>query len=130
MKRYLYLLPDGFSCVSTITLSFFSNGHGVKYIPIEYAVRAGESKFHWWHDTSQYLLQVIRMMMTFNPLRIFFPIGGLLTATAFGKIVFDIFDKDFRITTNAIILTVVGLQVIAIGLLADLISRLGLRDRD
>ena len=128
-KRYLYLLPNGFSCVSTITLAFFSNGHMIRYVPIDYMPRAGESKFHWWKDTSQYLLQVLRMVMTFNPLRIFLPIGTTLLIVAFGKVVFDIFDKDFRITTNAVILTVVSLQVIAIGLLADLISRLGLASR-
>jgi glycosyltransferase involved in cell wall biosynthesis len=124
LQRYLHLLPNGFSCVSTITLAFMSNGHEVKYVPIDYATRAGKSKFHWRKDTTQYLLQVVRMIMTFNPLRVFMPVGGTLLLIAFGKTLFDIFDKNFRITTNAVTLTVVSLQIIAIGLLADLISRM------
>lgn len=44
--QYLYLLPRGFSCVTTLTLAFISNGYSVKYVPIDYYPRAGESKFH------------------------------------------------------------------------------------
>lgn len=121
---YLHLLPNGFSCVSTITLCFLSNGHGVRYVDIDYAKRAGHSKFRYFHDTYQYLLQVVRMVMTFNPLRVFLPLGGLLLAIAVGKVLYDTFNRDFWITTNAVILTVVAWQVISIGLLADLICRL------
>ncbi|MGH8936841.1 MAG: glycosyltransferase family 2 protein [Acidimicrobiia bacterium] len=126
---YLHLLPQGFSCVTTMTMAFLSHGHLVQYLPIDYAPRAGNSKFHWRRDTANYLLQVIRMIMTFNPLRVFLPVGGFLLLLAFGKVVYDIFDKDFRISANAIILTIVSLQVVAIGLLADLVSRVaGPRD--
>jgi glycosyltransferase involved in cell wall biosynthesis len=121
---YLHLLPNGFSCVSTLTLCFLSNGHSVRYVPIEYAPRAGNSKFRYFHDTYQYALQVVRMVMTFNPLRVFLPLGGFLLLMAAGKVLYDTFNRDFWITTNAVILTVVAWQVISIGLLADLICRL------
>src|SRR5262245_58038444 len=77
-RRYLHLLPPGFSCVTTMTMSFLANGHTVKYVPIEYAERAGRSKFHWWRDTRNYLLQVIRLVLSYNPLRFFLPLGLLL----------------------------------------------------
>ncbi len=121
---YLYLLPQGFSCVSTLTMAFLANGHPIRYVPIEYSPRAGESKFHWRQDTARYVLQVIRMIMTFNPLRVFLPLGASLLLLAVGKVGYDIFDKDFRISSNAIILTIVSFQVIAIGLLADLVARI------
>ena len=122
---YLHMLPDGFSCVTTITLAFLSNGHIVQYVPIDYATRAGKSKFRYFHDTYLFGLQVIRMIMTFNPLRVFLPLGGFLMALAMGKVLYDTFARDFWITTNAVILTVVALQTVGIGLLADLICRLG-----
>ena len=43
--------PPGFSCVTTITMTFLANGYSVKYVPIDYAPRSGRSKFHWWSDT-------------------------------------------------------------------------------
>ncbi len=36
-RQYLYQLPPGFSCVTTITMAFLANGYSVKYIPIEYS---------------------------------------------------------------------------------------------
>jgi polyisoprenyl-phosphate glycosyltransferase len=126
LRQYLHLLPNGFSCVTTITLAFMANGFLVKYVPIEYEERAGRSKFHWRRDTGRYLLQVVRMVMSFNPLRVFLPVGGLLLLLALGKVGYDIIDKDWRITSNAIILVIVSLQVLATGLLADLVARVGM----
>ncbi|WP_083441108.1 glycosyltransferase family 2 protein [Nitriliruptor alkaliphilus] len=120
---YLHLLPTGFSCVTTITLAFLANAHLVHYVPIDYAERAGESKFHWRRDTARYVQQVVRMVMTFNPLRVFLPLGGVLFAGSIGKLVFDIVDKGGRIATNTVILIIVSMQIVALGLLADLVVR-------
>ena len=55
-RQYLNQLPAGFSCVTTITMTFLANGYSVKYVPIEYAKRGrDESKFHWCKDTRRYL---------------------------------------------------------------------------
>src|SRR2546423_10746951 len=61
--QFLHLLPRGFSCVTTLTMSFLSNGYSVKFVPIQYAPRAGRSKFHWWADTRRYLRQAVRMIL-------------------------------------------------------------------
>ena len=55
---YLRLLPPGFSCVTTLTVSFLSNNHDVSYVPITYEKRAGVSKFHFTKDAYRYILQV------------------------------------------------------------------------
>lgn len=49
--QYTHLLPKGFSCVTTLTMAFLTNGYTVRYVEIEYRERAGESKFHWYRDT-------------------------------------------------------------------------------
>ena len=74
---YLRLLPPGFSCVTTITMAFLSNQHGVDYVPIDYAKRAGVSKFHPFRDAYRYILQVLRMVMYFNPLKVLMPLRAL-----------------------------------------------------
>jgi len=122
-SRYLDRLPNGFSCVTTMTMSFLSDGLSVTYIPIPYASRRGSSKFHWYRDTRKYLLQVVRMMLSYEPLRIFMPLGITLLGFGAGKMVFDIVTKDFRIATNTLLLLFAAFQVIAIGLLADLVVR-------
>jgi glycosyltransferase involved in cell wall biosynthesis len=121
--QYLHQLPRGFSCVTTMTLSFLSDGYSVGYVPIEYAKRAGRSKFHWWDDTKRYLVQVIRMVLSYSPLRIFLPIGLALLAIGTGKFVYDVVTKNFGVATNTLLLLFAGFQVIVIGLLADLVVR-------
>src|SRR5438132_1578888 len=39
-RQFLHLLPPGFSCVTTLTMTFLANGYSVKHIPIDYAPRA------------------------------------------------------------------------------------------
>ena len=126
-RQYLHLLPPGFSCVTTITMAFLANGYSVKYVPVEYRERAGTSKFHWWHDTKRYLIQVIRLVLSYNPLKIFLPVGLLLGVIGVGKLVYDVVDKDFRVTTSTLVLLLATFQVLAIGLLADLVVRLAKR---
>ncbi|MEX2658829.1 MAG: glycosyltransferase family 2 protein [Acidimicrobiales bacterium] len=123
-RQYLHLLPPGFSCVTTITMAFLANGYSVKYIPIEYRERAGTSKFHWWRDTKRYLIQVIRLVLSYNPLKVFLPLGALLFVVGFAKLGYDLIDKDLRIATNTLIVLFASFQVLAIGLLADLVVRL------
>jgi glycosyltransferase involved in cell wall biosynthesis len=122
-RQYLNQLPPGFSCVSTITLAFLANGYSVKYIPIEYARRAGNSKFHWRRDTARYATQVVRMALSYDPLRVFMPIGLIVLTVGVGKLVFDVIDKDFHLAANTLLLFFAALVVIAVGLLADLIVR-------
>jgi glycosyltransferase involved in cell wall biosynthesis len=123
-RQYLNQLPPGFSCVTTLTMSFLANGYSVKYVPIEYSERAGSSKFHWWKDTKRYLTQVVRMVLSYNPLRVFMPLALLLLAIGAGKLAYDAIRYDLRVTTNALLILFAAFQLFAIGLLADLFVRL------
>jgi len=127
--QFLDLLPAGFSCVTTITLSFLANGYSVRYVPIDYYPRAGRSKWHWWADTRRYLLQVVRMVLMFNPLRVFGPVGITLLTVGIGKVVYDLTTKSGRIATNTIVVLFAAGVVVMLGLLADLVVQLT-RPRD
>jgi len=128
-RQYLRHLPPGFSCVTTMTMTFLSGGYSVKYVPIEYGKRAGRSKFHPINDTRRYGIQVVRMVLSYNPLRLFLPTGFTLLAIGLGKLVYDLNAYDFHVATNTLLLLFAAFQVFAIGLLADLVVRVS-RDRD
>jgi glycosyltransferase involved in cell wall biosynthesis len=120
---YLRLLPPGFSCVTTITLAFLQNQHAVDYVPIDYAKRAGVSKFHFVRDAYRYVLQVLRMVMYFNPIKVLMPLALWLFVIGFAKAIVDIVRYHFRITSNALLLLMTGLLIASVALLADLIVR-------
>jgi glycosyltransferase involved in cell wall biosynthesis len=122
-RPYLRLLPAGFSCVTTITLAFLSNGHPIKYVPIDYFKRAGSSKFHPFKDAYNYIIQVLRMVMYFNPLRVLMPVALTLLGGTFVKLVRDLVAHPFRVATNTVLLGVTGLVIACLALLADLVVR-------
>ena len=122
-RQYLNQLPVGFSCVTTITMTFLANGYSVKYVPIEYSKRAGESKFHWYKDTRRYATQVVRMILSYNPLRIFMPVGLTLLAVGSVKLVVDLIGMHFHVAADTLLILFAAFQVVAIGLLADLVTR-------
>jgi polyisoprenyl-phosphate glycosyltransferase len=125
--QFIHLLPSGFSCVTTLTMAFLANGYSIKYVPIDYAPRAGESKFHWWKDTRRYIMQVVRMVLLYNPLRAFAPPALFLLGLGLGKMVYDIQAYDWRIATNTLLLFVAAFVLGLIGLISDLLVQLNRR---
>jgi glycosyltransferase involved in cell wall biosynthesis len=122
-EPYLKLLPPGFSCVTTITLAFLSNQHDIRYVPIDYAKRAGSSKFHFVHDAYRYILQVLRMVMYFNPLKVLMPPALWLLGLGIGKGVYDMIAHPLRFANNTVMIFVTGMIIASLALLADLIVR-------
>src|SRR5689334_314189 len=118
---YLRLLPPGFSCVTTITLAFLSNQHDILYVPIDYAKRSGTSKFHFVKDAYRYILQVVRMVMYFNPLKVLMPPALFLITLGLAKSLFDIVVHPLRFAVNTVLIFVTGLIIGTVALLADLI---------
>lgn len=126
--QFVHLLPPGFSCVTTLTMTFLSNGYSVRYVPIEYKARAGESKFHWWSDTRRYLLQVMRMVLSYQPLKVLMPPAVILGTAGVAKLVYDLIDKDFRVGTNTLVVLGVAIALAIVGMTADLIVQVIRKD--
>lgn len=128
--QFLYLLPVGFSCVTTITMAFLSNGYAVKYYDIDYFAREGSSKFHWWKDTRRYLLQVVRMVLSYQPLKVLMPPAVVLGVIGFAKLVYDLFDKNGRIGSNTIVILGAAMSLAILAMLADLLVHLNKKRHD
>ena len=120
---YLRLLPPGFSCVTTITMAFLHNQHSIAYVPIGYAKRSGTSKFHFVKDAYRYILQVVRMVMYFNPLKVLMPPSLVLLTLGCGKAAYDVITQPVRLATNTVLIFLTGLIIASLALLADLIVR-------
>lgn len=121
--KHMELLPWGHSWVSTITLAMLSSGNKVGYVDIDYYPRKGTSTFHPVKDTFGYITLVIRTITWFNPLKVFMPLAVLLGLLALVKFVFDMVNHPFYFTANTVILFISFIQVLVLGLLADLIVK-------
>ncbi|MGH9068729.1 MAG: glycosyltransferase family 2 protein [Acidimicrobiales bacterium] len=127
--QYLHLLPAGFSCVTTMTMTFLANGYSVRFVPIDYAPRAGQSKFHWWVDTRRYVRQVLRMVLLYNPLKVFLPFGFTLLTLGIAKLAFDLTVHHFHVAADTLVILGAAVSVIMLGVLADLLVLVS-RSRD
>ena len=74
-------------------------------MPIDYAKRAGTSKFHFVKDAYRYILQVLRMVMYFNPLKVLMPVGAVAARhSALVKGVYDMVVHPFYFAINTVLL--------------------------
>jgi glycosyltransferase involved in cell wall biosynthesis len=121
--RFFPILPNGFSLTTTITLAMLSENYRVHFVPIDYHERRGRSKIHPVYDTLNFLQLIVRTVLYFNPLKVFLPLSalfvmagvlvGLISKLVFGKL----------LDTTMIVLIVTGVQILMLGMLADLIDK-------
>ena len=121
--KYIHILPQGQSWVSTITLAHLSDNLDVKWIPIEYYERKGKSKFRPIQDTYNYLMLVLRTVMYFNPMKILFPIGAVFLLAGILRQIWWFAIGNLVVHSSNVLLVVVGLNIVMMALLADLVVR-------
>ncbi len=120
MLDWLWVVPDGFSCVTTMTLAFLTNGYAVKYVPIDYRPRMGRSKFHPIRDTAAYLATVLRIVLYFRPLKVFLPLATALMGLALVKAWLS-FHWTGSWQESDVVLMTGGFLTAMLGLLAEVI---------
>lgn len=121
--RLRSLLPDQFSFTTTITMALLTEGGEVEYVPIRYGARAGSSKIRPIADTLGFTLLILRMAVAFNPMRVFGPLAMVLLLAALAMLVMRLISPHPFGVATTVICAVAGVQVLAIGLLADLVNR-------
>lgn len=84
-RQFLYLLPNGFSYPTTITMSFFRAGYSVAYLPIHSPRRvSGRSHISPLRDGIRFLLIIIKVGTLFSPLKLFLPVSAGFFVTGLG----------------------------------------------
>jgi len=116
---FFNILPNSFSFSTTSTLAFLKEAYNVVYIDIETEEREGrKSSVKFARDGSRTLLLITRVIMLFNPLKIFFPVSVLTFVLGvlwglYGVVIFQ------RIPNSSVILMVFGMFLFFFGMLAD-----------
>ncbi|MDE0903505.1 MAG: glycosyltransferase family 2 protein [Planctomycetota bacterium] len=125
VEKYVGILPDGFSFTTTITLASLTNHHHVEYISIDYAHRSGSSKIKPIQDTLRFISLIIRTVLYFNPLKVFYPLFMGLSLMLGASLYYDIFLTETapNLSEKTVLLFVASVQVLGLGLVADLIDK-------
>ncbi len=122
-KRFLNLLPNGFSFTTTLTLAMFKDGYNVAYLPITIHPRTMGVSSVRVADGLNTLLLIIRIIALFDPLKVFLPASGLLFLLGIFYWVLDSVSlRRLNIPSGAVILIVSAIMVFMFGILADQVS--------
>lgn len=132
VSRFLYLLPDGFSASTTVTLLFYRRGFDIRYVPIQTVIRVGTSTVKPLRDGLATLYLILKLVIVFHPLRFFVPPGVALVAIGFTQGTYRALVSGRGFTVAGLLVAVTGLLTLFFGILADQISTLAanLAERD
>jgi glycosyltransferase involved in cell wall biosynthesis len=125
VMEFIHILPNTFSFATTITLAFYQRGYSIKHVPIVSEKRkGGKSEVKQVRHGMQTLLLIIRVIMLFNPLKIFVPVSGILFLVGFFYSIYSFIFVKFHIPTGALLLLLSSIIVFLFGVIADQIAAL------
>jgi glycosyltransferase involved in cell wall biosynthesis len=129
-RQFLYLLPNGFSYPTTITMSFFRAGYSVAYVPIDAPPRnSGASHVRPLHDGLRFLLIIIKIGTLFSPQKLFLPISAGFFLTGLGYYAYTYLSSG-RFTNMSALLFISAVFTFLIGIVSEQISALHYKNID
>lgn len=122
-RDFLYLLPNGFSYPTTITISFFRAGYRVAYVPIHASPRHGKSHIRHVLDGLRFLTIIFKIGTLYSPLKLFLPISLGVFMLGLGYYAYTFFSFG-RFTNMSGLLFTASLLIFLIGLVSEQITML------
>ena len=126
-REFLYLLPNGFSYPTTITMAFFRAGYAVDYVPIVAAKRVGQSHIQPLKDGLRFLLIIFKIGTLYSPLKLFVPISVLHGVLGVGYYIFT-YTTASRLSVATIFMLTAAVTIFLIGLVSEQITALMYKD--
>jgi len=128
-KKFLYLLPNGFSYPTTSTMAFFRSALPVAYISIKAGKREGKSKIKLAKDGLRFFVIILKIGALFSPMRLFLPTSVLFFL--FGMINhIDSFITSGKFSNGSLFLYVASVFIFLMGILSEQISSLHYRNSE
>lgn len=129
-RQFLYLLPNGFSYPTTITMSFFRAGYSVAYVPIHSPRRvSGASHIHPLRDGLRFFLIIIKVGTLFSPLKLFLPVSAGFFAIGLVYYLYTYLTSG-RFTNMSALLFISSVFTFVIGIVSEQISALHYKNID
>ncbi|MBF0428837.1 MAG: glycosyltransferase family 2 protein [Magnetococcales bacterium] len=122
-RRFLYLLPNGFSYPTTITMAFMRSGFPVGFFPIAAKRRIGHSKIRFISDGARFFIIIMKITQLFSPMRVFFPISLIFFVMGVARYVY-VYALSGRLTNMPVLLFNAALITFLIGLVSEQIATL------
>ena len=122
-KQFLYLLPNGFSYPTTITMAFLRSGYPISFEPISAAKRVGKSHIRPIRDGVRFLIIIFKVATLYSPLKVFLPASGVFFTTGIGYYAYTYLTSG-RFTNMSMLLFSAAVIIFLIGLISEQITAL------
>lgn len=122
-KRFLYLLPNGFSYPTTITMAFLRSGFPVTFVSIKALERTGKSHIRPIRDGLRFLAIIFKIATLYAPLKVFLPISGLFFLSGTGYYAYTYVTMG-RFTNMSMLTLSAAVIIFLIGLISEQITAL------
>lgn len=122
-RKFLYLLPNGFSYPTTITMAFLRSGFPVTFVPVKALERSGKSHIRPIRDGVRFLAIIFKIATLYAPLKVFLPISGLFFLSGIGYYAYTYFTMG-RFTNMSLLVLSASVIVFLIGLISEQITAL------
>lgn len=126
-RQFLYMLPNGFSYPTTITMAFFRAGYSVAYIPIETEQRLGKSHINLVKDGLRFLLIIFKIGTLYSPMRIFLPVASAHLILGLSYYAYT-YLTSARFTNMSALLLSTAMIIFMIGLVSEQVTVLLYKD--
>lgn len=128
-RKFIYLLPNGFSYPTTITMAFFRSSLPVCYVPIKAHVRKGNSHLNIYKEGIRFFIIILKVGALFSPMRLFLPVSIAIFTTGITYYLYTFFTSG-RFTNMGALLLLSSLVIFLMGILSELISSLHYRGHE
>jgi len=128
-KKFLYLLPNGFSYPTTSTMAFFRSALPVAYIPIQAGKREGKSKIKLLKDGIRFFVIILKIGALFSPMRVFLPTSGMFFLLGFINHIQSYIESG-KFSNGTLLLYTSSVFIFLMGILSEQISSLHYRNTD
>ena len=128
-KKFLYLLPNGFSYPTTSTMAFFRSALPVAYIPIHAGKREGKSKIKLAKDGLRFFVIILKIGALFSPMRLFLPVSLIFFFIGFLNHLHTYFSWG-GLSKGSLLMYVSSIFIFLMGILSEQISSLHYRNSE
>lgn len=130
LRKYLHLLPDGFSASITTTLLMMRRGYNVALTPISIKPRTGKSSVNQLRDGLRSIHIIIRILIMFKAFFTFSLAAAALSSVGFIYSLYIAFQQRLGFPVAGAILILTGVIIFFMGLLCDQIVALRLEQME
>ena len=123
VRKYLHLMPEGFSFSTTSSIAMLRMGYSVGYVPITVKPRTGrKSTVQILRDGFRVAMLILNLTVLFNPMRVFIPLSFLFMGSSLLYFLVYALQNRIHVTPSMVMVFITGVVIFFLGIVCEQVS--------